>query len=82
MTRIKALKLIKNFQRNHKRVFDEGNTDCVLVENEIWRVASKRKDWLGDDESYDEAIKEQEEKDKSIRCYVCEFINKLKEELK
>lgn len=73
------LKIINNFQRNHKRVYDdEGNTDCPLVENEIFRVASK-KEWLGNEDEWRKALKEQAEKDKNIRCYVCEFIRKLKE---
>jgi len=74
----KIINLIKSFEKKHKAVAEEdGNTDCSIRENEIFRVAP-RKEWLGDDESWKKAIQEQKQKDKYIKCYVCEFIKKLK----
>ncbi len=75
----KRIKLINKFEKKHKYIEEDGFTDCSIVENEIFRVTPKRKDWLGDDESYKKALKEQKETDKIIRCYVCEFIKELKQ---
>lgn len=73
-------KLIRAFEKKHKYVDEDGNTDCSIVDNEIYRVASK-KEWLDTEESRQRALKEQKERDKEIKCYVCEFIKKLKEQV-
>ena len=78
-------KIINKFERNHKKVFDSGDgdyfVDCSIVDNFITRTAP-RKEWLGNDESWKKAKEEESERDKHIRCYVCEFIEKLKQKLK
>lgn len=80
MVNKKKLKIIDKFEKKHKKIYgDCGETDCCLVENEIFRVAD-RKDWLGDDENYAKSIKEQKYKDRYLRCYVCEFIKEIRRE--
>jgi len=81
-TEQRIIKLIKQFKKEHEEIFDDvtGDTDCVLVSRRICRVAPKQR-WLGTDESYKQAIREQKEMDKVLKCYVCEFIKQLKEVL-
>ena len=79
------LKLIRNFERKHKKVWDSGDgdysVDCVVIDNFMTRTAPRKK-WLGDDESWNRTKKEEAERDKEISCYVCKFIKKLKKCLK
>ena len=84
MKEIKKIKnLIKNFERRHKKVYlnEEYFVDCQIVENSLTRVAPKN-EWLGDAENWKEAKKEEAERDKSVKCFTCEFIKDLKRELK
>lgn len=79
MNKNKIIKLIKSFEKEHKKIFDDsgGDTDCNIVDNEIHRIASK-KEWGGTEEEWKTAKKEQVEMDKCVRCYTCEFIKELR----
>jgi hypothetical protein len=74
--------LIKRFKKQHRKFYPEGGyTDCPIVDNEMHRVTENRDAWLGDDASYNRAIKEQEANDKNTKCYICKFIKELEEML-
>jgi hypothetical protein len=76
-------KLINLFIRRHKYIDAEsgGDSDCEITYNDIHRVAP-RKEWLGDNESWKKAMKEQKERDDYCGCYVCAFIKQLRKDLK
>ena len=82
MEKQKVLKIIKKFEREHKKVYEEdgGECDCQIVYSQCHRIASK-KEWLGTEEEWKKSKKEEKEMDKCIRCYVCEFIKELKKEV-
>ena len=75
-------KLIKAFMKEHQYTDPEcGDTDCGNIQNKIFRVSSRKK-WLGTDESWKEAKRNEKQRDKEVCCYICEFIKRLKRELK
>lgn len=73
-------KLIKDFEREHQKVYEEDGCgcDCGIVYNQCHTISSKE-DWLGTEEKWKKAKKEKKELDKTIRCYVCEFIKNIRE---
>jgi len=80
----KILKLIKSFEKKHKEINGgDGDyfTDCPIMEQTITRTAPLS-EWMGNKESWERSMKEQEFFDKNTTCQTCEFINKLKIALK
>ena len=76
--RQKVCDAVKKFERLHKEVDEEGNTDCPIMYNQIYRIASKR-EWLGTERQRQRAIKIRLKEIKLTNCYVCDFLAEWKE---
>ncbi|MBU0959450.1 MAG: hypothetical protein KKB31_05890 [Nanoarchaeota archaeon] len=77
------IKFIEKELQKHKKaeIFeDEPCTDCPIIEQQMTRVAS-RKEWLGDNKSWEEAKKHEEFMDKNISCQFCDFCKELKKKI-